>query len=72
MQQKRDNDLEDDRDEKSVKTEAEKIYISDLRKDAIKNYNEYLTRAKDLDDEEDVKAQIGKLEGQLNSDKTEP
>ena len=47
-------------------TDSEKQYILDLRNDAIKNYNEYLSRSKSSEDEEEVKNQISKLEKSIS------
>ena len=60
------NKTEDTKDLANT-TAAEKLYINDLRVDAIKNYKEYLARGKDIDDEEVVKTQINILEDKLES-----
>ena len=52
-------------------TEAEKIYINDLRKDAIKNYNEYLERGGDVSDKDEVLDQIKKLENKVKENSAE-
>lgn len=43
-------------------TDAEKIYVDDLLKDAINNYNLYLTKATEPEDADEVRNHISDLE----------
>ena len=52
-------------------TDAEVTYINNLRTDAIKNYNEYLNRGKDINDRDEVIEQINKLQGKIEKSSSE-
>lgn len=47
-------------------TDAEKIYIKDLYKDAVKNYNLYLSKGENIDDTDEVKQRISNLEAKID------
>lgn len=49
-----------------VLTDTEKIYVKDLYKDAVKNYNLYLSKGKNIDDTDDVKKRISDLEAKID------
>ena len=51
-------------------TDAEQTYINDLRKDAIKNFNEYISRGEDKEDIDEAKDQIEKLKNRLEAEET--
>ena len=56
----------DSKSEEVVLTDTEKIYIKDLYKDAVKNYNLYLSKGKNIDDTDDVKKRIADLEAKID------
>ena len=56
----------DSESEEVVLTDTEKIYIKDLYKDAVKNYNLYLSKGKNIDDTDDVKKRIADLEAKID------
>lgn len=47
-------------------TEAEEIYLKDLYKDAVKNYNLYLSKAENIEDTDEVKKRISDLEAKID------
>lgn len=50
-----------------VLTDVEKVYLKDLYTDAVKNYNLYLSKGKDIDDTDEVRTQIEKLEAKITA-----
>lgn len=65
------NDDEFDEFERPVLTETEDTYVKNLYNDAIKNYNLYLSKAKNIDDIDDVKERIASLEGKVSSEEAQ-
>ena len=57
---------EDEDSGKILLTDAEKTYIETLQKDAVKNYNLYLSKAENVDDIEGVKKHISDLEAKID------
>ena len=49
-----------------VLTDAEKVYIKTLLKDAVKNYNLYLSKTENADDVDEVKKHIASLEEKID------
>ena len=49
-----------------VLTDAENLYIKNLLKDAVKNYNLYLSKAEKADDIDEVKKHIESLEAKID------
>ena len=49
-----------------VLTDAEKVYIKTLLKDAVKNYNLYLSKTENADDVDEVKKHIAYLEEKID------
>ena len=49
-----------------ILSDAEKIYIKNLLKDAVKNYNLYLSKTQNADDTDEVKKHIASLEEKID------
>ena len=46
-------------------TDAEKVYVNDLIKDAVNNYNLYLTKSTEAEDADEVRSHISDLETKI-------
>ena len=64
----KDTDDEDDIQTPSnvILSDAEKVYIKNLLKDAVKNYNLYLSKTQNADDTDEVKKRIALLEEKID------
>jgi len=64
----KDTDEEDDIQTPSnvVLSDAEKVYIKNLLKDAVKNYNLYLSKTQNAEDTDEVKKHIASLEEKID------
>ncbi|MEE3350145.1 MAG: tetratricopeptide repeat protein [Candidatus Gastranaerophilaceae bacterium] len=64
----KDTDDEDDIQTPSnvVLSDAEKVYIKNLLKDAVKNYNLYLSKTQNAEDTDEVKKHIASLEEKID------
>ena len=64
----KDTDEEDDIQTHSnvVLSDAEKVYIKNLLKDAVKNYNLYLSKTQNAEDTDEVKKHIASLEEKID------
>lgn len=64
----KDTDDEDDIQTPSnvILSDAEQIYIKNLLKDAVKNYNLYLSKTQNADDTDEVKKRIALLEEKID------
>jgi hypothetical protein len=49
-----------------VLSDAEKVYIKNLLKDAVKNYNLYLSKTQNAEDTDEVKKHIASLEEKID------
>lgn len=50
----------------AILSDTEKIYITDLYRDAVKNYNLYLSKGKNIDDTDEVRKRISDLEAKID------